>query len=403
MIQTMSIKTKEIGLTGNLNTVSLSDLLQLISVSGKTGMLFISKDNQKREIYFNKGDIIYATSWGSEDELLGNLLLIQRKILKPDLEKALSLQKLTNKRLGDILFEMRVLTRDEVIECLQSQIEEIIYSLFGWSFGEFIFYDGKQPQPEQITTQLNTMNVIMEGSRRIDEWTQIKDTFPSADMELWVIRNPKIKATSVTITVDELQLLPLISGDRTISELLPVSPLSEFHTYKALYNLITSGWIEKGEKKKAKIQEIDCEKLIYDVLIRLYSQLYQTIEQLASQKLGEGARTVLTRCFYVQKSSNPILTRLESSDNFLDFRHLKSLIDKLPQTVRFHKLINALNDLLLEFIQAINRSLGRNITQQLISQIKKETAQVVAENRWVAKEYDLEEEIIKILKMSQIC
>ena len=296
----MDVKTKDIGLTGNLSTVSLSDLLQLISVSGKTGMLLISKEYQRREIYFKKGDITYATSLGSEDELLGNLLLTQRKILKPDLEKALSLQKLTNKRLGDILYEMRVLTRDEVIECLQSQIEEVIYSLFGWGSGEFIFYDGKQPQPEQITTQLGTMNVIMEGSRRIDEWTQIKETFPTDEIEVRVVRSPQVKSTSVTMTVDELQLLPLISGDRTISELLPMSPLSEFHTYKALYRLIKSGWIEKGEKRRVKTQDPDGGKLVYDGLIKLYSQSYQTIEQIASQKLGEGARAILTRCFDIQ-------------------------------------------------------------------------------------------------------
>lgn len=50
----VTVKAKEVGLTGNLSTVSLSDLLQLISVSGKTGMLIISSENQKREIYFKK-------------------------------------------------------------------------------------------------------------------------------------------------------------------------------------------------------------------------------------------------------------------------------------------------------------------------------------------------------------
>ena len=397
----MSVKTPEVGLTGNLSTVSLSDLLQLISVSGKTGMLLISRENQRRQIYFKKGDITYAISLGSEEELLGNLLLTQRKLLKPDLEKALRLQKLTNKRLGDILYEMRVLTRDEVVECLQFQIEEVIYSLFGWSSGEFIFYDGKQPQLEQITTQLGTMNVIMEGSRRIDEWTKIKEIFPTDEIEFRVVRSPRVKSASVTMTVDELQLLPLISGDRTISELLPMSPLSEFHTYKALYRLINSGWIEKGEKRRVKTQDQDGEKLIYDALIKLYSQSYQTIEHMASQKLGEGARAVLTKCFDIQKSFNPVLNKLESSEDFLDFRHLRSSIDKMPPTVRYHKLTSALNDLLLEFMKAINRNLGRNITQQVISQIKKETAQVVAENRWVAKEYELEEEILKILKQGQ--
>jgi hypothetical protein len=399
----MNVKTKETGLSGNLRTVPLSDLLQLISVSGKTGMLSISKETQKKEIYFKEGNITYAAASGSEDELLGNLLLARRKILKPDLEKALSLQKLTNKRLGTILYEMRVLTKEDVIECLQYQIEEIIYNLFGWNSGEFIFYDGKLPPADQFTTQLGTMNVIMEGSKKIDEWTQIQKTLPDDDVQLRVVKDLKVKSTVVTLTVDELQILPLINGERTIPELLRISPLSEFHTYKALYDLITAGWVEEGERKKARLQEMDVEKLSVEVLIKLYSQSYQTVERFASQKLGEGAKTILKRCFDVQKALNPILSKLESSEDFLDFRHLRSSIDRIPQPVRFHKLVDALNDLLSEFMRAISRSLGRNLTQQVISQIKKETAQVVAEHRWMVKEYELEEEILKTLKQSQRC
>ena len=399
----MNVKTKEAGLTGNLQTVSLSDLLQLISAAGKTGMLLISRDNKKREIYFMKGSIIYATSFGSEDELLGNLVLRRRKILKPDLKRALTLQKLSQKRLGTILLEMGVLTKEELIECLQYQIEEIIYNLFGWNSGEFIFFEGRLPPADQITTQLNTMNVIMEGSRRIDEWIQIQQTLPADDVKLQMVKNLKIKSSTVTMPVNDLQLLPFIDGERTIPELLRVSPLSEFNTRKALYNMITSGLVEAGEKKKTIKQKTDVEKLLPEVVIRLYSQSYQTIEKMASRKLGEGAKKILKRCFDAQKSFNPILANLESSENFLDFRHLESSSEKIPQPIRFHKLMNGLNDLLLEFLGAISRSLGRNLTRQVISQIKKEVAQVVAEKRWIAKEYELEEELLKTLKKTLRC
>ena len=399
----MNVETKEVGLTGNLRTVPLSDLLQLISAAGKTGMLLISRDDQKREIYFMKGNIIYVSSSGNEDELLGNLALRRRKILKPDLKRALNLQKLTPKRLGTILLEMGVLTKEELIECLQYQIEEIIYNLFGWNSGEFIFYEGRLPPADQITTQLNTMNVIMEGSRRIDEWIQIQKTLPPEDVRLQMVKNPKIKSSTMTMAVNDLLLLPFIDGERTIPELLQASPLSEFYTRKALYNMITAGLVEAGEKKKIIKQKTDVEKLLLEVVIRLYSQSYQTIERMASRKLGEGAKKVLKRCFDVQKSLNPLLSKLESSKDFLDFRHLESSAKKIPQPIRFHKLMDGLNDLLLEFLRAISRSLGRNLTRQVISQIKKETAQVVAEKRWIAKEYELEEELLKTLKKSQRC
>jgi hypothetical protein len=73
-------------------------------------------------------------------------------------------------------------------------------------------------------------------------------------------------------------------------------------------------------------------------------------------------------------------------------------MNKIPQPIRFHKLMDGLNDLLLEFLRSISRSLGSNLARQVISQIKKETAQLVAGNRWIAKEYELEEELLKTLK-----
>jgi len=247
------------------------------------------------------------------------------------------------------------------------------------------------------------MNVIMEGSRRIDEWIQIQQTLPADDVKLRMVKNPKIKSSTVTITVDELQLLPFIDGEETVSELLQLSPLSEFYTRKALYKLITSGLVEAYEKKKIIKQKTDVEKLLLEVVIRLYSQSYQAVERTASRKLGEGAKKILERCFDVQKSLNPILSSLESSENFLDFRHLESSANKIPQPIRFHKLMNGLNDLLSEFLRAISRSLGKNSTRQVISQIKKEAALVIAEQRWLAKEYELEEALLKTLKKSQGC
>ncbi|NIN01024.1 MAG: DUF4388 domain-containing protein [candidate division Zixibacteria bacterium] len=399
---TTKFQAKEAGLTGNLQTVPVSDLLQLISAAAKTGMLSISQESKKRQIYFVKGNITCATASGTEDELLGNLLLAQKRIPKAELERALSLQKLTHKRLGSLLQEMGLINREELTKFLRFQVEEIVYNLFGWSSGAFTFYEGESPPAELVTTQLNTMNVIMEGTRRIDEWIQIQQALPSDDVKVQTIKNPKIKSNTLTMSVAELQVLPLIDGEKNVSELIQTSPVSEFHTRKALYNLISSGLVEAGEKKKTTKHKISDDKLLLYVIIKLYSQSYQTLERMASRKLGQGAKRILKRCFDAQKSLHPFLTKLESSKDFLDFSHLESSAGKVTQPIRFHKLMNALNGLLLEFLRAVSTSLGRNISRQIISQIKKEAAQVVAEQRGISKEYELEEEILKTLKESQL-
>jgi hypothetical protein len=375
----------------------------LISAAAKTGMLSICRDKQQRDIYFKKGGIIYASSSGNEDQLLGNLILSRNKISKPDLERALSIQKLTGKRLGEVLLEMTKLTKKELMGFLQIQVEEIVYSLFGWNSGEFIFYGGKLPPAVQVTAELNTMNVIMEGSRRIDEWIKIREVLPPEEARLEMVRYPKTKSGTFKLTVDDLRLFPLIDGNRTISELLQASSASEFHTRQALAKLVTLGLVRAGERRAAIGPKRDDEKVLTRVMVNLYSESYRTIEGMASRKLGEGARKILKRCFNVQKSLHPVLSNLESSENFLDFSSLESSSNKITEPVRFHQLVDAMNGLLAEFLKAISRCLGSNLTRQLISQIKRKTAQVVAQERWVAKKYGLEGELLRTLKRGQRC
>jgi hypothetical protein len=400
----MEVRAKEMaGLSGNLRTVPLSDLLQLISTSGKTGMLAVSREEQKREIFFVKGNIVHASASGSEEELLGNIILNRKSIEKSDLERALSLQKVTRKKLGTILSEMGLISREELVEFLRFQIEEIVYRLFGWTTGEFIFYDGKMPATDGSSVQLNTMNVIMEGTRRIDEWIHIQETLPADDVRIRVVKNPKMKSSKVTMKVEELQVLSLVDGERTVPDLLQVSPLSEFSTRKALYNLINSGLIEAGEKVVARRQKAEEEKLVFEMMVRLYSQSYLRVERMTSAKLGEGAKRILKRCLDRQIALNPLLSRLQSPQNFLDFRQLEASLERIPESVRFHQVMTGLNDLLLEFLRAISQTLGSNLSRQVVSEIKRELAQVVAERRSMAKEYDLEGELLKTLKQSELC
>ena len=408
----MSTKTKEAGLTGDLRTVSLADLLQLISTSGKTGMLSVfrshdvefaprgsgSGDMQKREIYFLKGNIIYATSFGSEDVLLGNLVLRKRKISKAELDKAVNLQKFSHKRLGTLLLEMGLLSREELAECLKYQIEEIIYNLFGWTSGEFIFLEGKLPPADQITTQIITMNMVMEGTKRIDEANQIQKFLPADDVILRVVPDPKIKSSRVNVNLDDLQTLVLINGERTIPEIVGLSSLGEFLASKAIYNLLTLGLVEAGGKKKIQKPHKEKEELLLEIVIQLYAVSYQAIEKTVARKLGEGAKKILNNSLQLQKTYHPILANLVSSEDFLNFGNLKNAVTRISKPIRFHKLMDGLNALLSEYLKSVSLTLGKNVTRGTIAEIRKEAAQIIAQDREIAKEYDLEEELLKTLK-----
>ena len=169
-------------LAGNLKTVSFPDILQLLATGKKTGILYVSTSTRQKEIAFRNGNIIYASSINSSEDLLGNLLLKLGKISKADLDRAILMHKQTGRQLGTTLVDMNLFEKEEVMECLKIQIEEIVYNLFSWEEGEFKFVEGAEPKRMQFPMELSTMNVIMEGTRRIDEWFEIQKVLPPDDI-----------------------------------------------------------------------------------------------------------------------------------------------------------------------------------------------------------------------------
>ena len=99
-------------LTGNLKTVSFPDVLQLLSTGKKTGILSVSYGSRKKAIAFREGNIIFASSVNTNEDLLGNLLLKRGKISKKDLERAITLHKQSGRALGSTLIDMELFGKE---------------------------------------------------------------------------------------------------------------------------------------------------------------------------------------------------------------------------------------------------------------------------------------------------
>ena len=102
---------------------------------------------------------------------------------------------------------MKLLSREELGLFLKQQVEEIIYNLFSWKEGEFIFKEGQLPATREGLVDLNTMNIIMEGTRRIDEWVEIQKVLPNDHQILRVVSSPQVKSDEVTISLDEFRVI----------------------------------------------------------------------------------------------------------------------------------------------------------------------------------------------------
>jgi hypothetical protein len=173
---------------GSLKELPLPDIIQLVSVSGKTGAFTLESGSSKGEIFLRGGQIVHA-------------------------------------EVGDL------------------QGEEAVYELAIWTDGEFVFTPGREV--ESTTIQKSNTNLLMEAARRIDEWQVLSKRIPST--RLVPVFTPQVATTSVSFTPTEWQLICKIDERRSIEEIATGLGSSPFEVCKLLYGLITSGLVNLRE------------------------------------------------------------------------------------------------------------------------------------------------------------
>ncbi|HVR10015.1 MAG TPA: DUF4388 domain-containing protein, partial [Thermoanaerobaculia bacterium] len=174
---------------GSLKELPLPDIIQLVSVSGKTGVFTLKRNaDSSGEIYLRSGQIVHA-------------------------------------HIGDLTGE------------------EAVYELAIWPEGEFVFTPGQET--DLTTIQKSNTNLLMEAARRIDEWQVLSKRIPST--RLVPVFTNQAATTSVSLTPQEWALICKIDERRSIEEVAVGLDMSPFEACKLLYGLITSGLVSLRE------------------------------------------------------------------------------------------------------------------------------------------------------------
>ncbi len=387
-------------LVGNLKTISFPDILQLLATGKKTGILEISTKARQKEIAFSEGAIIFASSINSSEDLFGNLLLKRGKISKDDLERAIIMHKQTGRQLGTTLVDMNLFEKEEIIECLKLQIEEIVYNLFSWDEGDFKFIENASPRNAKFTIELNTMNVIMEGTRRIDEWVEIQKVLPPDDIKIILTTSPKSKKDEIKLSIDEFRILSLINGERTLPDIIQASPIGEFVTYRGLYRLIIAGLVESGGQVTAGEEIVNNEEeVILSILFSLYNNCFYRIRSLVEDVVGD-QNPMYNK--YLAGFRNGFLIYFPGfdpgSDTNVTFDKFYAAILKIPALVRMHTVMSALEHMLDNQLEYVFYFLGSGIYRQAVSRVRKEITEPLALKRELVKRFHIDENLDKSIR-----
>jgi tetratricopeptide (TPR) repeat protein len=229
---------------GSLKEASLPDVIQLLFLGRRTGCLALADRHNFGTIYFEDGQITYASIVNRRDRL-GDILVGTGRISAEQLKHAVDQQEGDREhKLGEILVELGALSREELEGYMRLQIEEAVYYLFTWTSGTFNFEAGVRPEREDFLVRINPEFLLLEGARRVDEWSLIEKKIPSFDL-IFQADQDRIGESAPTLTPEQQRLLPLLDGKRDVQQIMEESGLIEFEVGKAIYGLITAGYVHR--------------------------------------------------------------------------------------------------------------------------------------------------------------
>ncbi len=229
---------------GSLKEASLPDVLQLLALGKKTGCLAVADRQNFGYIYFEDGRICYASIVNRRDRI-GDLLRKNQLVTNEQLDQAIRVQEVhRERRLGDILIELGAVARDQLEGLLFLQIEEAVYLLFTWTQGTFNFEPGVRPEQQVFTVSINPESLLLEGARRVDEWSQIEKKIPSFDL-IFSVDPAHAPGADVELSAAQHRILPLLDGTRDVRQVMDECSLIEFDAAAALFGLITAGYVRR--------------------------------------------------------------------------------------------------------------------------------------------------------------
>jgi hypothetical protein len=282
-------------LEGTLRDFSFADILQLISLQRKTGVLTLKSDDKVTTVSFVDGTIVGAATLNQHTEdLIGLILLKRGEIEQSELQEALDRQHETLQRLGRILIDHGVVTVDTVRSALQQQILQIVYRIFRWNDGDYHFSQESDIDfDRELTEPMAADHIIMEGARMTDEWPFIEQRLPDRNavlvkvapsLTLRVVEpadddfddlgfsftdtpqegSPPVRSEPVEgqVTPDQLAVYQLVNGVDDVHEVILASPLIEFETCKALAELLDAGLLRVRSREEITEAELLTEPVV---------------------------------------------------------------------------------------------------------------------------------------------
>ena len=237
-------------LAGRLGAFNLSDLLQMLSFSGKTGTLTLIQGWNTRTISFRQGRICYIAA-GTRLHTVLELLIRGGSISRAHVAELARWGARDENDVLQHLLRAGLCGTADVQRCRERQLESTIYSLFLWRNCTFTFMANQLVEEGGVPVELDSEHLIIEGTRRVDEWIEISPVVPSV---LMVFQHRPVLVPS--LKDHEVPIYHLIDGVRDVVTIALETGRTQFDVAKVIHSMVKRGIVEPSPPNKMKIMQL---------------------------------------------------------------------------------------------------------------------------------------------------
>jgi hypothetical protein len=227
---------------GELGLFSAAEIMQLISVQEKSGVLQVRSKGRTAVLFFDCGKIVSARDrrQSTSDPFL-TYLLENGQITIDDLHRIIDVKKQQGGDTIEIMLSEQMADEAKIGDWLSSHAQQIVANIVKWEIGSYEFAATCDGMPDKrLGKPLRLEPLLMEALRRKDEVEQIRRFLPGLETRL-DIAEPDYQA--LPLEPEDMAALKLVDGARTIDQIIEESSADEVETLDILEKLFTLGII----------------------------------------------------------------------------------------------------------------------------------------------------------------
>jgi hypothetical protein len=240
---------EEIDLQGKLGAFSISDIFQMFTYTEKTGTLAMIQGWNTRTITFERGRISYVAA-GSRLPTIGELLVRNGRVGREIADQRG--RGMSDAEFVAALLREGLINTNDIQRCQDQLLEASIYTLFLWRNCYFTFRANQLVKEGGVAVSVDSTHLIIEGTRRVDEWIEISPIVPS----VFMIFRRTARQPASRPGRELYDVFSRVDGRQDVVAIARATKQTQFETARKLYELVRGGYIEAIPPNREKVIEL---------------------------------------------------------------------------------------------------------------------------------------------------